>query len=319
MANSHFKVLINRDADFFRMLLVPFFVKSFPGVQLQKPGKASDHINLVVDAYHSSDARNVAKYKGVPHLKIILITGEPHGIDHSKAGFVHLIIDCKRDPSLRPNGVPWVYLPFYVDSFAERLHHPHHVLLPDGFGKNDAIKIMNNKPKFCAFMYSQPVAFRDALFDAFARNYKSPDALGACRSNKQRSDTDRIEYHLLTRTYYESAVEKYKPYKFVIACENSRIAGYVTEKIVNPKLAHAVPIYLGAPDLFDDGVFNRKAIIHVADFKSYEDCVAYVKKVDESPELYLQYVQEPLFVGNKLPEYFRSDYLLPHVLRVFGQ
>lgn len=318
MSNSHCRVLIGRDADCFRMYLMPFLQGSFPGIQIQRPGQVSDHVNCVIDAYHRSDAPNVQKYKNVPNLKIILITGEPGGINNAKAGFVHLIIDCKRDPNLRPSGVAFIYLPFYVASFAERLAHPRDLLLPLNFSPQS---ILNQKSRFCAYMYSQPVNFRDQLFDCFARNYKSPDALGACRNpqGKSRGDTDRVTYNLAHQTYYELAVEKYKPYKFVIACENSRINGYVTEKITNPILARSVPIYLGAPDLFSDGVFNRKAIIHVGDFPSYEACVEHVKKVDQDDELYMSYLREPLFVNNKLPDYFRSDYLLGSFLKVFGQ
>ena len=105
----------------------------------------------------------------------------------------------------------------------------------------------------------------------------------------------------------------------VVAIENGRIDGYITEKLMNPVLARSVPIYLGAPDIFSDGVFNRKAMIHVADFPNYESCVAHIKKVDETPELYLQYLQEPLFANNKLPRYFDSGYLLNDFLRMFGQ
>lgn len=317
MSNTNFRVLINRDAQWARYYLCAFLLHHFPGLQLQEPGKLSDHIHCVIDAYNGPNQGNLERYKNVPNLKIVIITGEPHG---TQASFVHLIIDCKRDPSLRPGNVPFVYLPFYVMSFAERLHHPQDVLLPNGFSKEDAKRILSSKSKFCAYMYSQTVEFRDRLYDALNK-YKSVDALGACRNpqGKQRHDTDRILYDPLVQTYYEAAVEKYKPYKFVIACENSKINGYITEKLMNPTLARAVPIYLGAPDLFSDGVFNRKAIIWVDDFRSYEDCVQYVKKVNEDDELYLQYLQEPLFVGNRLPDYFKSDYLLQPFLKVFGQ
>ncbi len=318
MSNSHFQLLINKDAHWARFYLCPFLEHHIPGVQIKEIGKLSDHLHCVIDSYNSPNATNVERYKNIPNLKIILITGEPCG---TKASFVHLIIDCKREGSLRPGNVPFIYLPFYVMSFAERIGHPSQLLLPAGFSRDQAQQIMNTKTKFCAYMYSQSVGFRDALFDAFKKNYKSPDALGACRNpqGKQRHETSRTLYDPLVKTYYEDAVELYKPYKFVIACENSKINGYITEKLMNPTLARAVPIYLGAPDLFSDGVFNRKAIIHVADFKSYEDCVAHVKQVDENPELYLGYLQEPLFTGNKLPEYFNSDYLLNSFLRVFGQ
>ena len=311
-SNSHFRLLINKDAQWARYYLCSVLVHHFPGIQIQEAGKISDHINGVVDAYNGPNQSHLDRYKNIPNLKIILITGEPQG---TRAAFVHLIIDCKRDANLRPKGLASVYLPFYVMSFAERLHHPSDILLPQGF---DARQFLQSKSKFCAFMYSAPCEFRERLFDTFCQRYKSPDALGVVRGNKSRGDTDRVLYDPLVKTYYESAVEKYKPYKFVIACENSRIDGYITEKLMNPTLARAVPIYLGAPDLWSDGVFNRKAIIHVGDFPSFEACVDHVAKVDQNDDLYLEYLREPLFIGNKLPDYFNSDYLLPHIERVFA-
>ena len=44
-------------------------------------------------------------------------------------------------------------------------------------------------------------------------------------------------------------VQVLRGYKFVIAFENQRQAGYITEKIAHPLLAHSIPIYLGAPDI----------------------------------------------------------------------
>jgi hypothetical protein len=316
MANSHFKLYLTEGARWYSCYVCAFLLHHLPGIQIQEAGKLSDHVDCVLDAYHVANDKHMERFRNIPNLKIVLISGEPHG---TKAGYVHLIIDCKRDVRLRPADVPFVYLPFYVVSFAERLAHPREILLPEGFGRQHAQQILASKSRFCAFMYSKDVPFRNDFFDAVRIHYKSPDALGTCKSGKSRSNTTRALYNPLVKTYYEDAVERYQSYKFVIAIENSRIDGYITEKLMNPTLARAVPIYLGAPDVFSDGVFNRKAMIHVADFPSYEACVAHIRKVDETPELYLQYLQEPLFVGNKLPHYFDSDYILNDFLRVFGQ
>lgn len=35
----------------------------------------------------------------------------------------------------------------------------------------------------------------------------------------------------------------------MISFENQRQKGYITEKIAHPLLTHAIPIYLGAPDI----------------------------------------------------------------------
>jgi hypothetical protein len=60
-------------------------------------------------------------------------------------------------------------------------------------------------------------------------------------------------------SFYDKAVEAFKPYKFVIAMENKQRAGYFTEKIVNAALANAVPVYWGAQDMGE--YFNPKSFV----------------------------------------------------------
>ena len=58
-------------------------------------------------------------------------------------------------------------------------------------------------------------------------------------------------------------------YKFNLALENSRLQGYVTEKILEPLAASTVPLYWGAPDVCKD--FNSDAFINIADYNSLAD------------------------------------------------
>ncbi len=51
-------------------------------------------------------------------------------------------------------------------------------------------------------------------------------------------------------TYFDIAVEKYKPYKFVIAGENTNgLNGYVTEKLSMPCLQKQFP-YIWEPQIY---------------------------------------------------------------------
>ena len=63
-------------------------------------------------------------------------------------------------------------------------------------------------------------------------------------------------------SFYDGNVRAVRDYKFVFAFENSAMASYVTEKIVNPKLAHSIPIYWGAPAKFLRQHMNMKAFVH---------------------------------------------------------
>tara|TARA_R110002072_G_scaffold32882_1_gene99675 strand:- start:96 stop:548 length:453 start_codon:yes stop_codon:yes gene_type:complete len=43
----------------------------------------------------------------------------------------------------------------------------------------------------------------------------------------------------------------FNQYKFIIACENSHTAGYITEKLFNVFLSKSIAIYDGAPDIHE--------------------------------------------------------------------
>jgi hypothetical protein len=238
--------------------------------------------------------------------KFVLICGEP--ADLSKYTFCSLIIDCKNVPSLRPLGVPFVYLPFYITSFGERYINRYDELF---ITKNQDIK---SKSKFCAFMYSQEVEFRNTLFDML-NNYKRVDALGKCRHNMD-GKIDRHFYEVGKKTYNDLAVEKYRPYKFVLAIENSRHPGYVTEKIINPMLAGSIPIYYGAPDIVQH--FNPKSFIRIDDFASFEDAIQYIKQVDQNDDLYQAYLKEPWFsMSNEtIKSLFQGQSIVNHLSKI---
>ena len=257
------------------------------------------HLTFNVYSVFDSDHK---KTSGI----LILVCGEPANLkNHTRA---HMIIDCKNMPNMRPN-VPFVYLPFYVTSFGERFHNT----VSDLLKPKIPAQVVPHKTKFCAFLYSQQISFRNQLYDAVNR-YKAVDALGKARSNLARSQVDRDVYEPGVRTYNDLAVAKYKPYKFVICCENSRHPGYVTEKIVSAMLANAIPIYLGAPDIVAH--FNPKSFIHVGNYQTYEDAVEEIQRIDHDNTAYEQMLREPWLVNNELTPYFDPKRIADAINRV---
>ena len=73
--------------------------------------------------------------------------------------------------------------------------------------------------------------------------------------------------------------------KFTLAYENTlNYPGYVTEKPFNAWLAGTVPIYNTDPVGLVD--INKKAVIYAGDFKTEEELVDYIIKVDNDDKLY---------------------------------
>lgn len=247
---------------------------------------------------HSLFGQNHQKYT-CPKL---CFSGEPQDLSHLSAA---LLLDCKNLASHRPLHVPFFYLPFYVVSFFERVKNsPTQMIRSIDFRAAD---VRLTKTKFCAFLYAHDVPFRNELFQMIGK-YKPVDALGKCGQKKLAAGTiiDRAAYNMKSETFYDLAVEKYRPYKFVICCENTLQPGYITEKIVNAYLAHAIPIYMGAPDIAQH--FNPKSMIHVGDVNELSEVIERIRQVDENDALYDAMLQEPPLVGNQFTSYFRLNY-----------
>jgi alpha-1,4-fucosyltransferase len=76
-------------------------------------------------------------------------------------------------------------------------------------------------------------------------------------------------------------------YKFVLAIENTWTESYVTEKLFYPLEAGAVPIYFGAPNVWD--LVPPNSIIDASKFESIEKLADYVKAVAEDPVAYAEF------------------------------
>lgn len=89
---------------------------------------------------------------------------------------------------------------------------------------------------------------------------------------------------------WESKIDLYGQYKFVVAFENSILEDYVTEKLYDPLLAGAVPVYLGAPNV-QDFVPGDKCLVNAADFASARELADYINLCYEDEEEYMSYHQ----------------------------
>ena len=78
-----------------------------------------------------------------------------------------------------------------------------------------------------------------------------------------------------------------------MAFENTHKIGYVTEKFLHAKTAGCIPIYWGDEYVLHD--FNPDCFIYVNHFKSFEECLEYVKYIDSNEDLYLKIKNAPLF------------------------
>lgn len=233
----------------------------------------------------------------------ILVSGEPTNLAKSP---YDLLIDCKNIARARRSKVAFCYFPFFASSFCYRYQSKPQDLLT---------KPKHEKPLFCAFLYRQNVSHRNRLYDII-NSYKHVHALGSAKNPQPKQHFDRTHWQPGHSTFLDRAVQKFKPYKFVICCENTVLPGYITEKIINAMLAGSIPIYYGASDAVR--IFNPKSFIYIKPGTPPQTIVETIRQIDQDDIKYAAMLQEPWFRNNQLPKQFfnNNDILVPYVRQI---
>lgn len=153
---------------------------------------------------------------------------------------------------------------------------------------------------FCNFIYSNALNGEGArlrvVFCKKLAEYKKVDCLGSVLHNvtdgiERRYEKDYAKV-VLNSNWERAKIDTLSGYKFTIAFENTRLPGWVTEKLIDPLLAHSIPIYWGDPDVAE--LFNPKAFINCADYGDDLDAaVQAVMDLDHDRERYMQMLREP--------------------------
>lgn len=202
--------------------------------------------------------------------------------------------DCHYAISFDHNYQPWHYrLPLFV-IYMWALKNIHNTK----YGKNYILKPeIKDKTDFCTFVVQNPRCEERNSFFKKLNAIKKVDSGGPLYNNigtKLDGEQAKIDF-LSTR-------------KFNICFESMSYPGYCTEKILHAFYAGTVPIYWGSTTVQHD--FNRDSFINVHDFKSQEEAIDYVMKVDEDGELYKKIVSAPKFNANIPPSYiFNNNFL----------
>ncbi len=127
---------------------------------------------------------------------------------------------------------------------------PQRLVKPPGL---DVDAIAGSKDKFCCFLYSNRVPYRERIFRELSK-YKRVDAPGVSMNNHPSIDGDALP----GETKWETKRRFLARYKFTLALENFVFSGYQTEKLYDAMLAFSVPVYVGDPrvaEIFDESSF----------------------------------------------------------------
>jgi hypothetical protein len=217
--------------------------------------------------------------------------------------------------------------------YDEELENPRHMRFPNyvrvGAGPNllhkhkriKPEKILQQKKKFCAFVYLHDVPYRNRFFDMLSK-YKKIDSPGRCRKNMPNIGGHATPQASKTFSHYhKEKVDFIRPYKFVVAFENASQVGYTTEKIYHGFLADNIPIYWGNPLVHRD--FNRKRFINAHEVKGLsakarlDYLVEKIIELDRNDDLYLKMLREPPYPDNKMPAWVDPEKIVAFFKKVF--
>ena len=148
-------------------------------------------------------------------------------------------------------------------------------------------KEVEEKPKFCSYMASNPIPFRQEFFDQLSQ-YKFVEAAGNCRTNVAKLPLGE-----------DLKMNYIKDFKFNMAFENSCSPGYICEKHVQPMIVNSLPIYKGAPNVLK--YFNTKSFLNWHDYNCSDvELLEAVKRADQDVGFFKSMWEQPWFVDNKI-------------------
>jgi hypothetical protein len=233
------------------------------------------------------------------------ISDDPEILLYSCSGQEFLKYDCLRIYYTGENTRPNFKHCDYAFSF-DHSDDPRNYRLPDYAAYEDIRELLKikdpesiarAKTKFCEFTYSNPFAQERIRFFKALSKYKKIDSFGKVLNNtagvEGAADRTNINWKKYRRGFLA-------PYKFSIAFENASYPGYVTEKILYAMLTNAIPIYWGNPEIGKD--FNTKSFINCHEYKNFDEVIERVIEIDNDQNLYRQYLAEPYYQDNRIPE-----------------
>ena len=254
-----------------------------------------------------------------PHYEIVL-ADTPDYLFYSHIGHRHRLYNCVKIFHTQEKYLPsWkecdyavvsvladdpraAYLPIYAfDGMFERLIR---TSIPDP----EVLRVQ--KPYFCGLVcaYADRTVRQRVNFFHELNRHRKVDSSGRALNN--------VGFRLPMTDRYGSKVRWLQNYRFNLAFENARRAGWTTEKLVDPLHVHTIPIYWGDPRVGE--YFNPESFICADDFSSDRELAEYVIYVDETPSLYARYVQANPFHGNRPNAAFDCEKLLGFFQGVFS-
>ena len=93
--------------------------------------------------------------------------------------------------------------------------------------------------------------------------------------------------------YHGCKIDLMSKYRYNICFENTLHPGYVTEKLLEAKVAGCIPIYYGSDSAAID--FSSNCYLNLVNYKSLDELILHIVELERNPRKFQQIASEPLF------------------------
>jgi hypothetical protein len=168
---------------------------------------------------------------------------------------------------------------------------------------------------FCSVAQSSSNNFREIILNKL-NEYKIVSSCGEWKQSQNKHE-QLNKYQWMHPNYigrndgltYREKIFLLQKYKFNIAIHYTDTDYIVQEKLFHAFFSGAIPIFFGNRFIVEEG-FNPNSFINLHNFDNLDNFLDTIKSIDSNDRLYKQYIEEPIFIDNKLPEYYDFDYTL---------
>lgn len=127
---------------------------------------------------------------------------------------------------------------------------------------------------------------------------------GKCRGKSKKLKKTTVNQ---TGIGWDANWKLYHDYRYCIAMDNRKIAGYISEKIANAFMGGCVPIYYGTTEVFD--IFNKDAFIYY-DIGNPTPALVQIRYLEQNRTAYDEMLAQPILANgtDTIEKYFSLRY-----------
>ena len=174
---------------------------------------------------------------------------------------------------------------------------------------------------YCSITQASNNEFRGKVFDKLSE-YKQVSSSGPWRQNLHGDDTLN-KYQWMRSEYigrndgltYREKIGFFEKHKFNISIHYTNTDYILQEKLYHAFFSGAIPIFYGNQHILEEG-FNPDSFINLHDFSDLNDFLEVIKSIDTNETLHRKYIEYPIFLDNKLPDYYSFDYTLSFLEKI---